>query len=348
MLKPIDKQAVRSWYGVLAEPLIAKLTGRTLRATGPRVAVVGNCQSFSIAFAIKLLLPSAVVHHFPVIARSDLPSAVFARTLATYDHVFMHDFPPGLIRGGGSAELRERAPKAIAIPIISFAAFHPDCISVGDDEVHAPIFGPLGVYHSALALFAFRKGLSLDEANALFNHNVFEALGYFDIWNDASAELLAASNQRWGMDLSSELLGWARRGVFMRTINHPKPFVLVDVAKKLLTTVGLPCSDMDWQNYMIDDFVSYPTFPVYPPVGANFGCPGSYTFKLTRARAAREVGDYLLLPQFIAGSYAKYRQYGGERLANPRVDGWLRDKATTDTILSLARENLQAGLLPIR
>ncbi len=76
-------------------------------------------------------------------------------------------------------------------------------------------FGPVGPYHSALAVFAFRKGLTLTEANALFNRNVFEALGYFDIWNDAAREFLETARQKFGMDLSAELMSWARRGVFM-------------------------------------------------------------------------------------------------------------------------------------
>jgi len=104
--------------------------------------------------------------------------------------------------------------------LITFAAFHPDCVYVdgtGDDG-RAPVFGPLGPYHSALALFAFRNGLSPREANALFNNNVFEALRYFDFWNEASAELIDGVKRTRGPDLSAELGGWARRGVFMYTV----------------------------------------------------------------------------------------------------------------------------------
>ena len=61
MLKPIDKQTARTWYQYLAEPFVAKMTGRALRATGPRIAVVGNCQSFSIAYSMQLLCPTARV-----------------------------------------------------------------------------------------------------------------------------------------------------------------------------------------------------------------------------------------------------------------------------------------------
>ena len=349
MLTPIDKQTIRSWHQYLAEPQIAKLTGRVLRAIGPRIAVVGNCQSFSIAYAMKLLCPAARVDHFPVIPRSHVPLKIFVRTLATYDYVLSHDFPTGFIPGGGSKELRDLLPKTILVPQITFAAFHPDSVYVGEaGGLHAPIMSPLGPYHSALAVFAFRKGLSLQEANALFNDNVFEALGYFDFWNEASAELIENCKRDYEMDLSFEFSNWTRRGVFMHTVNHPKPFVLVDIAKKLLTNIGLPAPDIDSEDYMIDDFIRYPIFPIYPPIGAYFGCLGSYTFRLTPAHPVPEVADYLMLPQFINGSYAKYRKCESGRLTNRRVDTWLGDKATSDMIVSLAQENLKGGRLPVR
>ena len=349
MFTPIDRQVIGSWYRYLLEPRIAKLTGRTLRATGPRIAIVGNCQSFNMAYAIQLLCPAALVDHFPLIPRSHVPLRIFARTLATYDFVFSHDFPAGFIPSGGFKELRDLLNKTTLLPQINFAAFHPDSVYVGDSaEGHAPIFGPLGPYRSALAVFAFRKGLSLQEANALFNHNVFESLGYYGFWNDASAELIQSCKRDCDMDLSAELIKWARRVAFMHTVNHPKPFVLVDVAKKLLAKIGLLVPDLDYENYMIDDFLRYPTFPIYPPIGAYYGCAGSYTFKLAPAAAARDVGDYLVLPEFLIGSYAKFRRFGDARLANPRVDAWLGERATADMIVSLARENLRMGRLPVR
>ncbi len=348
MLTPIDKQTVRSWYQYVAEPHVAKLTGRILRATGPRIAVVGNCQSFSIAYAMKLLCPSAKVDHFRLISRSHVSLKIFAKTLATYDYVFSHEFPAGFIPDGGSNELRELLKQMTLIPQIAFAAFHPDCVFVGEDAIRAPVFSPLGGYHSGLALFAFHKGLSLQEANALFNRNVFEALGYFDFWNDASAELLEGCKRDYNIDLSAEFSKWGRRGAFMYTINHPKPFVLFDLARKLLANIGLTAPDIDYEDYMVDDLFHHPIFPIYPPVGAHFGFYGSYTFILAQAQPTSHVVDYLVLPQFLRGSYARYQKYGRERLTNRRVDAWLGDRATSDMIVSLARENLHAGLLPVR
>lgn len=44
---------------------------------------------------------------------------------------------------------------------ITFAPFHPDLIYILDNSepLHGFIFGPLGPYHSALSLFAYRLGI---------------------------------------------------------------------------------------------------------------------------------------------------------------------------------------------
>ena len=96
--------------------------------------------------------------------------------------------------------------------------------------------------------------------------------------------------------------------------------MIVDIAKKLLENIGFPAPDMDGEYYMIDDFIHYPIFPVYPPIGEYFGSRGSYTFKITPMNTPGHVGDYLLLRQFIEGSYQKYQTHDLARLTNPRVD----------------------------
>ncbi|MBI1868494.1 MAG: hypothetical protein HYS06_09420 [Methylocystis sp.] len=348
MLSQIDKQIVRSWYNYLVEPRLAKLTGRVLHATGPRIAVVGNCQSFGVAYAMKLLDPSASVDQYSAIAKSRANIALLAKTLATYDYVFSQEFPPSYVRGGGSAELCALLGKTTLFPAVAFAAFHPDLVFLLDaTRNYAATFGPIGPYHSALAAFAFRKGLSLQEANALFNRNVYEALGYFNFWNAAADELLETSKRRFGMDLSAELVNWARRGVFMYSVLHPKPFVLFDIARKLFAQAKLRVPDVDFDFYAIDDLARGYMFPVYPAIGEHFGRRGGYMFKLNNFHLSQCVGDFLTLPQFLAASYKVYQRSKNAQLANPRVDGWLADAAASDMIVRLARENLKAGLLPV-
>lgn len=347
MFAQIDRQIFKSWRQYAIEPRLAKLTGRILRNTGPRIAVVGNCQSFGVAYAMKVLDPSATVDHFSAISRARATMGLFARTLETYDYVFSHEFLDGHVRGGGSAELKERLPKTVLFPAIAFAAFHPDLIYIHDlSRLNGFVFGPIGPYHSALALFAYRKGLTLEEANALFNENVYAALGYMDVWNDAARELIESAKTRFDFDLSTELLNWSRRGVFMYSSVHPMSFVLFDVARKLMENVGLKPRAGNFSYYDIHDLARAEIFPVYPPIGKVFGVPGGYLFKMQNHHLSTTVGDFLTLPQFLFACYKVYQAHRADQLANARVDGWLADEQTSNRLISLARENLKAGLTP--
>lgn len=350
MFSQIDRQIIRSWIEYAVEPRIAKVTGRVIRTTGPRIAVIGNCQAFGLAYAMKVMDPSAAVHHFSAIGRSKASMEMLARTLDTYDYVFAHDFLEGHLRGGGDSEaLRKLLPKKVTLtPAVTFAAFHPDLVFIEDKSqpLHGFIFGPLGPYHSAVSLFAYRAGLSVEEAQAMFNENVLRTVGYLDIWNAAAKEFLSISRTRYDLDLSAELMSWSRRGVFMYSNVHPKSYVLFDIAKRVWQKAGLTVPAADLSYYEIHDLARAEIFPVYPPIARVFGAQGGYLFKLQNHHLANTVGDFLTLPQYLAASYKTFEKIGPAQLSNPRVEGWLADEETKRLLISYARENLRAGLTP--
>ncbi len=346
MFSQIDKQIVRSWRQLLIDPHVTKLLGHKSGAKGPRIAVIGNCQSFGVAYAMKLLDPTADIHHFSVVARARASFDLFCKTLETYDYVFSHEFQPGYIGEANSEALRARVPKTMLFPAVIFAAFHPDLVYLIDEtRGNAQLHGPLGPYQSALAVFAFRKGLSLEEANALYNRNVFDALGYFDLWNDAARELVTNSKY-YDLDLSAELMNWSRRRVFMYSNVHPKPFVLFDIAKRLFAKSGLKALDVNFDHYAIDDLARSEIFPVYPAIAERFGVRGGYLFKMPNFHISHGVGKFLTLPEYLAASFKIYARSTPSQLVHPRVDRWLADQATSEAVVALARENLRAGLTP--
>jgi len=109
MISQIDKQIIRTWSAAL----LAGLGGRRT-ANGPRIAVIGNCQSYGVAYAMKLLDPTARVDHYSAVAKSHANIGLLARTLATYAYVFSQDFPANIVRGGDSGELFGRLNSALA------------------------------------------------------------------------------------------------------------------------------------------------------------------------------------------------------------------------------------------
>ncbi len=350
MFSQIDKQIFKAWRQYAIEPRLARLTGRVLRATGPRIAVIGNCQAFGLAYSMKVMDPSATVDHFSAVGRARVADMdLLVKTLDTYDFVFSHDFLAGHLRGGGnSKELRRRVPKVTPTPAVTFAVFHPDLVYIEDKSqpLHGFIFGPLGPYHSAVGLFAYRAGLTVEEARALFNDNVFETLGYLDLWNDAARDFVEGSKQNYGVDLSTDLTNWARRGAFMYSTVHPKSFVIFDVAKKMWEKVGLAPPSRDFSYYEIHDLARSEIFPIYPAVARLFGVQGGYLFKLQNHHIANTVGDFLTLPQYLSASFKTFAKYNPAALSNPRVDTWLADENIKSLLVALARDNLKAGLLP--
>ena len=304
--------------------LKASILGR--QEPGLRIAVLGNCQSFGIAYAIKLLNPAATVHQFPLQNKPKITGKMLIRALQTYDHVFLQDFHKGYLRGVFSDVLREKLARPLWYPTLLFAAYHPDSILIHDRaKSDAFVSGPLGQHHSAIALFASRAGLPAEDACRLYDREVFEALGYLDVWAEASAQFLAHTKS-YSFDLGADFLRWARRGCFMYTINHPKPRVLFDMARHLLEKAGIPAQAVELDDYAMDDLARDAVFPIYTEIAEHYGIAGSYLFKGAQyAPGGIDMGGFWDLPGFVRESYRVYAHHRPEDLANDRVQGWLDD-----------------------
>ncbi|GJD36253.1 hypothetical protein QO012_000116 [Methylobacterium aerolatum] len=288
-----------------------------------------------MARALKLLAPASPVRYLSMGSlrrdHGDLDGLV--RTVRAHDLVFSQAFPEGLLPGGGSERLRERDPRVAPVPSIVFSAFHPDMVYAGAASDLAALKlapSPLGQYHSAIALTAHRLKLDVPRTAALFREDVFARLGYLDHWNSAAHELLAASAQI-DFPLDRELTRWARRGVFMHLMNHPKAFVLGDIAKRLLRQAGIEPMAVEVEDYIGDELAQDVIWPVYPPVAGQFGAQGAYLFK---ARARGDGFPVLYdLPGFLAASFSLYDASTPEALRCPRVETWL----ATPEIVALFR-----------
>lgn len=304
--------------------------------TGPSLAIIGNCQGRALAQAMRLLAPNSPVHYVPMgsLKRDHGDLDGLARTLHGHDHVFSQTFPDGLLPGGGSARLKEIEPRLVLVPGIVFSAFHPDMVYAGATSDLAAMKlapSPLGQYHSAIALMAHRLGFDAARTASLFREEVFAGLGYLDHWEPAVRELSASAAQA-GFTLDRELTRWARRGAFMHLINHPKAFVVGDIARRLLREAGLEPQPVEIEDYLGDDLIHDVIWPIYPPIAAQFGLTGSYLFK---ARARRGGFPTLYdLPGFIAASFALYDKMDADALRCPRVEVW---RATPEIVALFQR-----------
>jgi hypothetical protein len=335
---------------LLDRRIIASLRDKSLRrpGSGPRIAVVANCQSFGIAYAMKLLNVDATVHRFPVVFKSWFGVKTMARTLKLYDYVFFQPFGPGYVRGGSAEPILQQLKDPILLPTLIFTGFHPDQIYVHDQrQGYATINGPIGPYHSALAFFAYRAGLPVEAALRLFNREVFEAVGYFDVWNGATQALLQ-DGQRFSLDFREDLLRWSRRGCFMYTSIHPKPFVFFDFARQLMQKAGVPLKAVNFDDYAVDDLVRGAVYPVYPEIAEFYGIQGSYVFKGAHFSFGTGLGEFWNLREFVTDCYRTYAKYQPEQLANDRVQGWLDDAEISGFLRDAAGARCAGGAIAMR
>ena len=163
--------------------------------------------------------------------------------------------------------------------------------------------------------------MSVEQTVSLYGAPLFEALGYFDVWEDSAREFLELARAS-GLDLSAELIRWSRSGPFMYSMNHPKAFVLFDVAKALLAKAGMKTDPVEFGDFAVDDIVRGVVFPVYPEIAERYGHRGSYLFKRSNYRLARFVGEFDDLRGFVESSFAVYAKHERAQLMTPRMVEW--------------------------
>jgi hypothetical protein len=291
-----------------------------------KIAILGNCQSGGLQKCLAALMPGGTAESFfehGLAQRFQNRNDLFGE-LRRFDHVFFHRTDRAMFYGT-TADLLENIPDAREVPAIAFTGFHPDMVYVALGDTGSNVKSPVGDNHSALALFAFQEGLTEKQALKLYCHDVFKRTGLLDFWQ-ASVKSLVEAGKQTGCPTGQLFVRWTRHGCFMHTLNHPKIFALADVARWMLTSVGLSPRDVRAENFVIDDLMTSTIWPVYEPIAQEFGVPGSSLFK--REMETR----FFDLQEFISASYEIYRMFEPSHLkcwlprmwqSNPELKNWL-------------------------
>jgi hypothetical protein len=287
--------------------------------------LIGNCQIGSISRCIQALTGDVLPDLLELTDRTlrqigdktlDLSSVIKNHEViiiqAPFVELMLNLYP----------QMRE---KIVVVPVIVFSGYHPDLVYVGQGDKR--IVGPLGDYHSSIALYGYLANLSVAETRLLFCGEIFEHLGFFDHWDAAKAWLLQESTN----STRSGLLGgpqafpvdvwfdaWVRRGCFMHSINHPKVSVAADLARGILAALKIDGARGSPEAFAYDDLADQPTWPVYPEIAGRHGIPGDYQFKL--AAQPNKPVRFLPLEEFIERSFEAYRKVDREALVCERLD----------------------------
>ena len=289
-----------------------------------RVTIFGNCSALTLAKLMQAMTGDIVAT--AVEATSAMVDNLRAGKLGDpsliekSDLIFVQEI--GEILTLIQAQFPSHFHKVRRFPFIHFPAFHPDIVYVSSRKHGNQIQGPLGEYQSAIALCGWMEGLSIDETVGLFRHEIYEALGYYSYW-ETSRKLMIDVGQGADFPINELLEKWCRRGCWLYSINHPKPFVLADIVRQLLSREGIATLP-DVEDFVADGFVMGPAWPVYPEIGKALGLPGHYNFKAIQGYGTVEKPILMLcLEEFVARSFDVFARYGRddlkcERLSLPR------------------------------
>jgi hypothetical protein len=264
---------------------------------GPRLIVVGNCQSVGLANCLRAMLPEASVEQ------------VWANKVTDWDALAeAHDHLVVQGRRWRTEPLfrTDLGARLLAFPEVAFPAFHPDFVYVETPSGY--LRGRTSVYNSALALFGWLQGLSVAETLALFGPETFERLGYLRM-RHPSARVLVEAAADTDIPLDRLLRGWLRQSPFMHTLNHPCLRVSADLARAVAARLGLPVA-VERPEEVIADHLDDRILPVYPAVAERFGLTGSYDFAW--------YGEHFGLEEMVARSHAMYAEHGAAGIACER------------------------------
>lgn len=263
-----------------------------------RWLVISNCLTQGLVNSLQALAPHAEVDGlYPhVFNRRPLRHN---RQLSGYDLLFIS---PGLEAAMPQAAL-DRIPHHVALPWLSFRAYHPDLVYVEVDGIR--VKGPADDYHSGIALAAYQMGLSIAETLRLFNGATYQACGMMELW---SHEWIRMHDHfaGIGLDLRRSAVNWGRHQPFMYSNNHPKIGPVFDIAKALLARLEI--QTLPGATCPHDNLAFASGFAVYPEIGEALGVEGAMVFK------TYDTYRQIDLSSFVAGCFDVYDRLPRVRL----------------------------------
>ncbi len=262
-----------------------------------KIAVISNCQGEGLAACLRETNPSLQAQYIPLGTVKDgthsLESIAAENDWIFAQKLLASDIPDSM------------AAKVYFFPSFAFAGYHPDMTylrGLRKDGAIEAIIGPMHMYNSALVIYGYLKGWSVEQIIDSFNADVFQKLGYFDKWQSAKSEFIEECNEL-GMPTADLFARWEKRGCFMYSFNHPEIKVVADVAVELLKKAGIPIVNRNAGMYVKDPLRVMPVWPVYPEIAERLGITGDYAFK------RNENYDTVSLAEFVNLSVATYQQY---------------------------------------
>lgn len=277
-----------------AEPA-AELMNLVKPITHQRILVSSNCQTGGVAAVLASIFPALTVVPLPLPGNIDdgfekkvlkeLDGADVWISMGAFDLLEKHQLTGKV--------------KLIRIPRIRFTGFHPDLVYARRKSTNQ-LIDPH--YNSAIVVWAYQNGLSVEATHSMFTRNIFDALGYLDHWGEAVKQ-----QKEWfrdtDIDFSEFFLAAQRQGCFMHSINHPHIGILVVLAKLIANKLGADEKVLR-KHVAVNDGLNDVIWPLYPEIGEELALYGNYEWKLSEHQLISGLTDY------ISYAFDHYRSLG--------------------------------------
>jgi hypothetical protein len=274
-----------------------------------RIIVTGNCAMPGLVAALRLIFPRDSIQHHRIWEEDNASIAASLTDADIWIAHPVHDNKELLERSGTRA-------KQVVCPPLLFGGFHPDMVYAWRND--GSFFQGLSPYHSAIALWAWRRGLDVPDAVGLFKPEIFRRLGYYEAYR-GEVDALRAGFMTSSLDFSWFWLRVKRMGVFMHTLNHPRVEPIVLVAKLIAVELGMSSEVLQQplERYVQDELLPIAVWPVYPDLAAHLGIPGSYLFSFGPLTFSLE--------EFLETQWAAYGDADPDGVRCPRITEGLFD-----------------------
>ena len=232
--------------------------------------------------------------------------------LDRFDKIFIHPFNDS--KGRFAKTKLEKNPSVFFIPNVVFSGFHPDCIhniSVRDKNSFSCSPVSKNAYHSKIVVNSFLRGLDEEECYSLFNPHFFSLMRYDQFYNN-SVVVLSDLLKSCGLNAEYLLNKWLDNGCFMHTVNHPKSYVLIDIAIGLIEySFNVKSRNTQLLYTLVDDYLANDVSFAQIFFNEKYTVEPFQIFLRSKERSdTLGVSRPLDLKEFISESYQIYQDIG--------------------------------------
>ncbi len=279
-----------------------------------KILIVSNCQVQPLKHGLGNVIRNIEIDTVPVhVISADERNKVFEAHIKNREnYAFVLSVPLSADFGGFSHEkiVDSFYPTPVfTISNLYFTGLLPDICYIGGLNARTP--GPIGDYHSQIALLGFLMGLDVAATVRLYAGPTYAYMGFYNEFQ-ASLEEAARRDATADIPIGDILPEQLRRGVCFLSQNHPTSLLLCPYINKIarwLAAKGLvDHSGADLLPEATVNYLAYSTvFPIYPEIAQHHSMPysGSYTFRTPT------IGDVpsrpLGLEEFVAGEHDAFR-----------------------------------------